>query len=103
MAKTEKLYEGTEYVSHIIEKVDLRRAPTLRWFVDIKTKKPKGMADMPFSGFFDVPVDAKAATKKAAIERFVKGMRDRWVKRTSKSADWLDTLKADLEKTVDAG
>ena len=103
MTSIPKPYDGTEYVSHTVTAIPLRRSPTKRWEVDVVTTVPEGMADLPFKGFFDIPVTSTGAQTARAIDKFAEGMRKRWNKRTNTSDAWIDDLKADLKKAVDEG
>ena len=100
MTSIPKTYEGTKYVSHTVERVELRRSPTNRWLVDVKTKTPPKMPVLPFNGFFDIPVNVKETQVDTYINKFAEGMRKRWQKRTSEDDSWIDQLKADLKKAV---
>ena len=103
MTSIPKTYEGTEYVSHTVTPVPLRRSPTKRWEVVVQTATPKDVPELPFSGLFDMPVDFKPHQAKPLIKPFIAGMRKRWNKRTSTSDTWLDAVQSDLEKAINEG
>ena len=96
-----KTYEGTQYVSHTVEKVELRHAPSKRWSVSVKTSVPEGATELPFDGLFDIPADMKKTSQRRAVDTFVDGMKKRWEKRTSASSEWVEALRADLMKAID--
>jgi hypothetical protein len=103
MTKHPKTYEGTKYVSHTIERVELRRAPVKRWKIVVDTEVPEGATPLAFEGLLDISQEASKKEKQKEIGRFIGGMRKRWNKRTSESDAWIESLESDLVAAVDEG
>lgn len=103
MTSKPKTYEGATYVSHKIERVEMRRAPIKRWKIDIEVNMTLGGTPPAVGGFFDLDAALPTHSYERAVDRYIAGIEAQWKKRTSTPHDWLDDLRADLLEAVNEG